>query len=246
MILVIVKYLAELLAQFQSQIVNIDSASSISIYSLATVGVTYQISMNQVGFINQNQNTDGFQQTVTAWTQVGSGPSNPGTTTVTSTTSKPTSTSTSISSTSTTTVKPTSTSTSTTATPTSTGSPGGNCGSIAAWTSAVAYVGGQQVTYGYVLPKPTNPFGLRMLLGATCGKPNGGRRQTPLVALPGCGRILGLADMYEYMGRDSGLTVSHELERYKVSYRDDPPKQPGPPRLESGNSSLTTIWRSVS
>ena len=37
----------------QSQIVDIDSTSSISIYSLSTVGTTFQVSVNEVGTINQ-------------------------------------------------------------------------------------------------------------------------------------------------------------------------------------------------
>ncbi|GBE82055.1 Glucan 1,3-beta-glucosidase [Sparassis crispa] len=53
----------------QSQLVNIDSASSISIYSLATVGVTYQLSVNGAGVIPESQNVNGLQSTVTVWTQ---------------------------------------------------------------------------------------------------------------------------------------------------------------------------------
>lgn len=51
----------------QSQVLNIDSTSSISIYSLSTVGTTYQLSVNGRGIINQNQNTNGFASTVTTW-----------------------------------------------------------------------------------------------------------------------------------------------------------------------------------
>ncbi|KAF8634678.1 hypothetical protein AX15_000779 [Amanita polypyramis BW_CC] len=51
----------------QSQIVNIDTASSATIYNLATVGTTYQLSVNQAGIINQKANINGFASTVTAW-----------------------------------------------------------------------------------------------------------------------------------------------------------------------------------
>ncbi|KAJ7636131.1 exo-beta-1,3-glucanase [Mycena polygramma] len=53
----------------QSQILNIDSTSSISIYSLATVGTTFQLSINGAGVVNQSQNPNGFAATLTAWTR---------------------------------------------------------------------------------------------------------------------------------------------------------------------------------
>ncbi|KAF8582440.1 glycoside hydrolase family 55 protein [Ramaria rubella] len=53
----------------QSQIVNVDSSSSISIYSLSTLGTTFQFSVNGAGIINQASNPDGFASTVTAWTR---------------------------------------------------------------------------------------------------------------------------------------------------------------------------------
>jgi glucan 1,3-beta-glucosidase len=56
-------------ANCQSQIVNIDSTSSIAIYGLSTVGTTYQLSVNQQGVISASANPDGFQDTVTAWTR---------------------------------------------------------------------------------------------------------------------------------------------------------------------------------
>ncbi|OBZ75893.1 hypothetical protein A0H81_04118 [Grifola frondosa] len=52
----------------QSQVLNVDSGSSISIYSLATLGVMYQLSVNGQGIIPQSANRNGFQSTVTAWT----------------------------------------------------------------------------------------------------------------------------------------------------------------------------------
>ncbi|KAJ7718670.1 exo-beta-1,3-glucanase [Mycena metata] len=53
----------------QSQILNIDSTSSVSIYSLQTVGVTYSLSINGAGVVNQNANPNGFAATLTAWTR---------------------------------------------------------------------------------------------------------------------------------------------------------------------------------
>jgi len=52
----------------QNQIVDIDLASSVQIYSLSTVGVTYQISVNQNGVVNQSDNVNGFASTATLWT----------------------------------------------------------------------------------------------------------------------------------------------------------------------------------
>ncbi|EPQ58386.1 beta-1,3-glucanase [Gloeophyllum trabeum ATCC 11539] len=51
----------------QSQIVNTDSGSSIQIYSLSTVGTTYQVSVNSQGIVNQDENINGFASTVTYW-----------------------------------------------------------------------------------------------------------------------------------------------------------------------------------
>ncbi|KAF7295343.1 hypothetical protein MIND_01073700 [Mycena indigotica] len=53
----------------QAQMATIDSASSVHIYSLNTVGVTSQLSVNQAGVINQASNANGFSQTVTSWSQ---------------------------------------------------------------------------------------------------------------------------------------------------------------------------------
>jgi glucan 1,3-beta-glucosidase len=70
----------------QSQIVNVDSASSIQIYQLATVGVVGELSVDQQGelaslvnsvdnalkktaaVISASANVDGIQSTVTVWT----------------------------------------------------------------------------------------------------------------------------------------------------------------------------------
>ncbi|KAJ7184277.1 exo-beta-1,3-glucanase [Mycena filopes] len=53
----------------QAQMVSVDAASSVHIYSLATVGTTFQFSVNQAGIINQSANPDGFAAVVTAWSQ---------------------------------------------------------------------------------------------------------------------------------------------------------------------------------
>ncbi|KAJ6540959.1 pectin lyase fold/virulence factor [Mycena sp. CBHHK59/15] len=51
----------------QSQMVNVDNESSVDIYSLSTIGTTWQLSINQVPLINQDQNLNGFASTVTSW-----------------------------------------------------------------------------------------------------------------------------------------------------------------------------------
>jgi len=53
----------------QAQQVNVDTTSTVHIYSLATVGTTFQFSVNQAGIINQSANPNGFAATVTAWSQ---------------------------------------------------------------------------------------------------------------------------------------------------------------------------------
>ena len=52
----------------QSEILNVDSRSSISIYSLATVGTTSQLSIDSSPVIPATENGNGFSRTVTAWT----------------------------------------------------------------------------------------------------------------------------------------------------------------------------------
>ncbi|KAF9235734.1 hypothetical protein BU15DRAFT_64576 [Melanogaster broomeanus] len=51
----------------QNQIFNVDSASSVTVYSLSTVGVTYQLSVGERGIVSASDNQNGFQDTVTAW-----------------------------------------------------------------------------------------------------------------------------------------------------------------------------------
>ncbi|KAJ7760313.1 exo-beta-1,3-glucanase [Mycena maculata] len=51
----------------QSQMVNVDNESSVNIYSLSTIGATWQLSINQATIINQDQNQNGLASTVTSW-----------------------------------------------------------------------------------------------------------------------------------------------------------------------------------
>ena len=53
----------------QNQIVNIDSGSDISIYSLNTVDTTWQLSVNMQGVVNRGTNPNGFSDTISAWTR---------------------------------------------------------------------------------------------------------------------------------------------------------------------------------
>ncbi|KAJ7349186.1 exo-beta-1,3-glucanase [Mycena albidolilacea] len=53
----------------QDQILNVDSTSSVYIYSLQTVGTTFQLSLAQAGVVNQSANPNGFAATLTSWTQ---------------------------------------------------------------------------------------------------------------------------------------------------------------------------------
>ncbi|EIW63632.1 exo-beta-1,3-glucanase [Trametes versicolor FP-101664 SS1] len=53
----------------QQQIVNIDSASTVAIYSLSTVASQFQISVNGQGVVPNSANRAGFAQTVTSWTR---------------------------------------------------------------------------------------------------------------------------------------------------------------------------------
>nr|BAE20245.1 exo-beta-1,3-glucanase [Lentinula edodes]BAE44303.1 exo-beta-1,3-glucanase [Lentinula edodes] len=53
----------------QSQILNVDSTSSINLYSVTTVGTTFQLSVNNNGVVNQSGNVDGFASTLTSWSQ---------------------------------------------------------------------------------------------------------------------------------------------------------------------------------
>lgn len=51
----------------QAQIVNTDWSSSVTIYSLTTVGTTYQLSVEENGVIYWGNDVDGFGSTVTIW-----------------------------------------------------------------------------------------------------------------------------------------------------------------------------------
>ncbi|KIJ60520.1 glycoside hydrolase family 55 protein [Hydnomerulius pinastri MD-312] len=64
-------YTQDCLATFscQSQILNIDKDSTIQVYSLSTVGTTYQLSLSHNGIIDESNNRDGFQETLTSWTR---------------------------------------------------------------------------------------------------------------------------------------------------------------------------------
>ncbi|KAJ7093252.1 exo-beta-1,3-glucanase, partial [Mycena epipterygia] len=53
----------------QTQMVTVDNESSVHIYSLSTIGTTYQLSINQAGTINQASNPNGFAATLTSWSQ---------------------------------------------------------------------------------------------------------------------------------------------------------------------------------
>ncbi|KAJ3821137.1 glycoside hydrolase family 55 protein [Lentinula raphanica] len=52
----------------QSQIVDIDSESSVQLYSVSTVGVQYPISVDHKGIPLRQDNLNGFAETVTVWT----------------------------------------------------------------------------------------------------------------------------------------------------------------------------------
>ncbi|OJA12371.1 hypothetical protein AZE42_04340 [Rhizopogon vesiculosus] len=53
----------------QVQVFNIDTESSVTAYSVSTVGVTYQLSVSQNGVILSSQNPNGFQETFTVWSK---------------------------------------------------------------------------------------------------------------------------------------------------------------------------------
>lgn len=56
----------------QNQIMDIDSTSSITIYSLSTVGSIFQLSVDEVGIINQSGNVNGLASTATLWSRAAS------------------------------------------------------------------------------------------------------------------------------------------------------------------------------
>jgi len=51
---------------------DVDATSSITIYSLSTVGSVFQLSVNEVGIIDQSGNINGFASTVTLWSRTAS------------------------------------------------------------------------------------------------------------------------------------------------------------------------------
>ncbi|EGN92987.1 glycoside hydrolase family 55 protein [Serpula lacrymans var. lacrymans S7.3] len=53
----------------QEQIFNIDKTSTIQVYSLSTVGTTNQLSVDELGVVNEAYGPDGFQETATVWTR---------------------------------------------------------------------------------------------------------------------------------------------------------------------------------
>ncbi|KAG8220202.1 glycoside hydrolase family 55 protein [Butyriboletus roseoflavus] len=53
----------------QTGILNIDDQSTITLFSISTVGTTYQLTIGQQGIIDEEYNRDGFQETFTAWTR---------------------------------------------------------------------------------------------------------------------------------------------------------------------------------
>ncbi|KAH9901618.1 exo-beta-1,3-glucanase [Cubamyces lactineus] len=53
----------------QSQIFDIDNDSTVSVYSLSTVGVTWQLSVTEQGVIPASAGPNGFAETATVWTK---------------------------------------------------------------------------------------------------------------------------------------------------------------------------------
>jgi len=51
-----------------AQIVNVENSSPVSVYGLATVATTYQLSVDTAGVVQAANDHDGFQDTMTAWT----------------------------------------------------------------------------------------------------------------------------------------------------------------------------------
>ena len=52
----------------QTQIFDIQSGSGVYVYSLATVGVRYMLSVNEQGLIESLYNGDGYAPCISAWT----------------------------------------------------------------------------------------------------------------------------------------------------------------------------------
>lgn len=55
----------------QVQVLNIDKESTISVFSLSTVGATQQLSVDSRGVVPASANPNGFQSTMTAWLREG-------------------------------------------------------------------------------------------------------------------------------------------------------------------------------
>ncbi|KAF8310395.1 exo-beta-1,3-glucanase [Clavulina sp. PMI_390] len=140
-------------ATCQSKILNVDTVSSnIFIYNIATVGVTYSVSVGGSGTVNQDLSPDGMQSTLGLWK---SGSSTSGNSSTTTTSKGSTTTfSSNLSSTPCITV-PTSLIktifTTSTAAATTTTSKLWGCSGVAAWLSTTSYNTGASVTFdGYL------------------------------------------------------------------------------------------------
>lgn len=53
----------------QPQIVDIDTVSSVGVYSLSTVYTTWQLSVDDDGVVYYSDNENGLAETITVWTQ---------------------------------------------------------------------------------------------------------------------------------------------------------------------------------
>jgi hypothetical protein len=53
----------------QNQLLSVDSASTVEVFSLSTVASTFMLSVNEQGIVNQGNNRNGFQSTMTMWTK---------------------------------------------------------------------------------------------------------------------------------------------------------------------------------
>ena len=56
-------------ASCQTQLFNIDTDSTVSVYSLSTVGVTWSLSVAAQGVIPASAGPNGFADTATVWTK---------------------------------------------------------------------------------------------------------------------------------------------------------------------------------
>ncbi|KAI9566967.1 glycoside hydrolase family 55 protein, partial [Boletus coccyginus] len=64
-------YTQDCLANYtcQNGIFHIDEESTIMLYSISTIGTTYQLTIGERDVINEEHNRDGFQETFTAWSR---------------------------------------------------------------------------------------------------------------------------------------------------------------------------------